>query len=226
MKCDYVVLLPGNPSSNIQSVNTTVVIMDLVARGKIVIPIVAQSCNIYNVRNGCLKNGKNGFRKNQKPFEGIIDDYERMIWIDSDNIVKSKDVARLLSHDVDIVAGWYRQRPRGEINDSNLAACGYWNRSEGYNNTRPLTIGELKKAKGPIEVDYAGMGLMIVKKGVFEKMSYPWFRADVLEWIEDGVEMADIDTDDAGFCFRAKELGFKVYVDPGVHVTHEKLIGI
>ena len=70
------------------------------------------------------------------------------------------------------------------------------------------------------------MGLMIVKKGVFEKMSYPWFRSDVLEWIEDGVEMADIDTDDAGFCFRAKELGFKVYVDPGVHVTHEKLIGI
>jgi hypothetical protein len=226
MKCDYVILMPGNPSSNIQSMKAAVVIIDLIVKQKVVIPIVSQSCNIYNARNGCLKNQKNGFRKDQKPFEGVIDDYDRMIWIDSDNLINSKDVERLLSHDVDIVAAWYRQKPAGEIDDTNKAACGYFNREAGYGSIRALTAGELKKTEGLIEVDYAGMGLMIVKKGVFERMEYPWFRSNIIEWAENGVEMADIETDDDGFCNRAKQLGFKIYVDPKVYIKHEKLMAI
>lgn len=232
-KTDYVVLLTGTPSSRMQALNQEVAVMDLMMNmGKRVSLLSAKSCNIYTARNGCLANVKNGFRVDQKPFEGLIDDYDRIIWIDSDNIVTTKDICRLLSYNEDIVAAWYRQYSAGELNDKNKTACGYWDRKNGYQrgSVRPLLIEDIPKQpvnnKGLIEVDYAGMGLMIVKKGVFESMEYPWFRADIVRWEENGVQMAEIDTDDGGFCARAQEKGFHVYIDPAVRILHEKIVGV
>lgn len=228
-KIDYIFLLPGNPSSNLQSINVNLAMNNLLFSGKRVGYLTTRSCNIYVARNGCLSR-KRGFRVDQKPFEGVFDDYDRMIWVDSDNIVTTNDILKLIAHDVDIVSAWYRQYSTGNLDDTNKVACGYWKRGDGYQEVRSLTVADIPKQpvneKGLIEVDYAGMGLMIVKKGVFESMSYPWFRGDVIHWVENGVEMADVDTDDAGFCARAKENGFKVYVDPAVRIKHEKLVGV
>lgn len=230
--CDYVVCLPGNaPSSWKQAMGVMQMINELSVMGKRIIPVNAQSCNIYVVRNGVLRPTlPMGNRVNQKPWEGLIADYDRMIWIDSDNIIKTQDVLQLLSHDVDIAAAWYRQYGGGVIDDTNKAACGFWKRGTGYNEVRPLTISDIPKEptneKGLIEVDYAGMGLMIVKKGVFEKMPYPWFRSGIIEWEENGIQCADIDTDDSRFCFAAKELGYKIHVDPKVRILHQKMVDL
>ena len=134
MKVDYVFLMPGSPSSNLQSINSEIARTDLILMGKRVVVIPSKSCNIYVARNGCLSNKNNGFRVDQKPFEGgKFDDYDRLIWVDSDNIVSTKDILRLIAHDVDIVGAWYRQYSGvGDLNDKNKASCGYWDREKGY----------------------------------------------------------------------------------------------
>jgi hypothetical protein len=80
----------------------------------------------------------------------------------------------------------------------------------------------LNKGEGEslVEVAYTGMGFMLVKRGVFEKLEYPWFRP-----IEKKIgAMVDFTMEDVAFCLRAKEAGFKVLVDPAVRVGHEKKV--
>lgn len=69
-----------------------------------------------------------------------------------------------------------------------------------------------------IEVAYTGMGFMLVKKGVFEILGYPWFKP-----IEKRIgDMVDFTMEDVAFCLRAREKGFEVLIDPTVKVGHEK----
>ena len=61
---------------------------------------------------------------------------------------------------------------------------------------------------------------MLVKKGVFENMKYPWFQP-----IEKRIgDMVDFTMEDVAFCLRAKEKRFKIWIDPQVRVGHEKKI--
>lgn len=61
---------------------------------------------------------------------------------------------------------------------------------------------------------------MLIKKGVFESMDYPWFRP-----INQKIgKCVDFCMEDVAFCLRAKEKGFKVYIDPTIRVLHEKKV--
>jgi len=83
-----------------------------------------------------------------------------------------------------------------------------------------LTPEDVRGKEGLIRVDYTGLGFMLVKKGVFESLDYPWFRP-VEKQIGD---MVDFTMEDVGFCLRAREKGFEVLVDPGIKVGHEKKV--
>lgn len=227
---DYVFCITGTSSSREQSLGEETVRTNLAARGKTFFIAGMASCNLYMSRNGCMQ--RQGFMKNQKPFEGLIKNYDRMIWIDSDNIINTDQVMRLLSHDVDIVAGWYRSNvPRGAdgLGGGNKSSCGMW-LNDSCAIGRSYLVNEIaglpRNDKGLIQVDYSGMGLMIVKKGVFESMSYPWFEGRAVEWTEeiDGelVRMAALESDDGCFCRKAQYAGFQVYVDPEVMIGHDK----
>ena len=61
-----------------------------------------------------------------------------------------------------------------------------------------------------INVRANGMGWMLVKKGVFEKIDYPWFG------------MINHHGEDLSFQLRAKDAGFDSYVDTSIIVGHEK----
>lgn len=174
-----------------------------------------ESNNIYYVRNMCL--GADLTRgENQKPFDGKID-YDYLMWIDSDIIFTPQQFQRLLNHDKDIISGAYMM-----AGGKNLAAVKEWNeeffKKHGY--FQFLLPEDIKKKEELIEVSYAGMGFMLVKKGVFESMSYPWFRP-----IEKKIgNMVDFTMEDVSFCLRAKEKGYKIWVDPKVRIGHEKKV--
>lgn len=221
-KVDYVFCLPGHPSSGLQTLYLQNAVNELLVAGKSYNVSKSFSCNIYSVRNGCLS--QSGTRRDQLPFNGEYD-YEKMIWVDSDILLPAGSIQKLLVHDVDIVAGWYRLFGMGQhnIDDSNVASCGF--------DDRKLLVGEIASHpvndKGLIEVDYSGFGLMVVKRGVFESLGYPWFKPRLFEWQdENGIDHADIMGDDEEWCWNVKKLGFKIYVDPAVRVTHEKLVGL
>ena len=237
-KLDYIFCLPGHPSSGIVSEQLLACLMNLTAAGKTVSTLKAYSASVYAVRNACL--GQRGFRKDQLPFQGQYD-YERLIWVDSDQIVTAEDVDRLVSHDKDIVAGWARQYSTGPIDGNNYANCGRWQleprvpgKSPGRNEVSHYTVDFMtgfanERAEWDIKdvllpVDYVGMAFMVVKPGVFEKIGFPWFSGYEFEWEENGVVMVNFMPEDADFCLKARAAGFTVWVDPMVKSPHQKQV--
>jgi len=171
-----------------------------------------QSCNIYYVRNMCL-GGDVSRGAGQKPFDGKLD-YDYLMWIDSDILFSSAQFARLLERGADIVSGLYLME-----GGRNFATVETWDeeffKQNGFFNF--LTPQDIE-GKETMEVAYTGMGFMLVKRGVFESLDYPWFRP-----IEKRIgAMVDFTMEDVAFCLVAKEKGFKILVDPRVRVGHEK----
>lgn len=173
-----------------------------------------QSCNIYYVRNMCL-GGDVGLGEFQKPFNGQVK-YDYLMWLDSDVISTPELFVKLLSWKKDIVSGLYKMQ-----GGAAYATVENWDeeffKTHGY--FKFLTPQDIEGKKELIEVNYTGMGFMLVKYGVFESLAYPWFKP-----IEKRIgKMVDFTMEDVSFCLRAKEAGFSIYVDPTTIVGHEKL---
>ncbi|MBN2407740.1 MAG: hypothetical protein JXJ19_08585, partial [Elusimicrobia bacterium] len=174
-----------------------------------------ESCNIYYVRNMCLgADSRKG--ENQKPFNGEID-YDYLMWIDSDIFFTPQQFERLLSHDKDIVSGIYVMS-----DGRHYAAVKEWDEEYfgKHGHFQFLTGKEIKETNELVEVVYSGMGFMLVKKGVFESISFPWFMPICKKM----GNILSFTTEDVAFCLRAREKGFRVWIDTKVRVGHEKKV--
>ena len=161
--------------------------------------------NVYQVRSLLLGADKK-FGQYQVPWQGKKD-YDYIMWIDSDQVFEPNDFFKLLEHDKDIVSGLYLRKPQGDtLNDVPIEfACFNENGKRLYTNE---VNGEL------IKVWSNGMGWMLVKKGVFEKIEYPWFGPII--------EGLGFHGEDVSFQLRAKDVGFDSHVDTSIIVGHEK----
>jgi GT2 family glycosyltransferase len=175
-------------------------------------------CNIYHVRTKCL--GASIERGvDQKPFDGKTD-YDYIMWIDSDMVFKSEDFFKLLEHDKDIVSGMYKMS-----DDVNYATVETMDEKffEEWLYYQFMQDNDIKAKKGKLfKVDYTGMGWMLVRKGVIEKMKYPWFYPRKQVWKQYGWE--EFVWDDVEFCMRARELGHDIWIDPKIRIGHEKMV--
>jgi hypothetical protein len=168
---------------------------------------------IYYVRNMCL--GADVLRgENQKPFNGQVE-YTHLMWIDSDIIFKPQHFQKLLDHDKDVVSGIYMMG-----NQIHFATVEKWDEEYFKKNGafQFWTNEDIKNKEGLIEVAYCGFGFVLIKKGVFEKITYPWFRPIFYK-----IDKAyDFCSEDTAICKLIQEAGFKIYVDPKLRVLHEK----
>ena len=171
------------------------------------------SPNIYYVRNMCL--GADVSRgKYQKPYNGSID-YDYLLWIDSDIMFRSEHFDKLLHSNKDIVSGLYYM-----VDGVNYATVEKWD-EEYFTKTGTFEFLNPSLVNGRQEqfpVAYTGFGFMLIRKGVFERMEYPWFRP---EYVQIG-NAVDFTMEDVGFCLNAKKQGFEIFIDPTVIVGHEK----
>ena len=189
-----------------------------------IIPIISQktNSNVYFVRNACL-GGNIMAGVNQKPFGGRID-YDFIMWIDSDQVFTVEQFAKLLAHNKNIVSGLYLMK-----GGDNYATVKHWDenffKKNGY--FRFLSKNDIesivKKSTDLFTVDYTGFGWMLIKKGVIEKMQYPWFHAKEFTTTVNGVQVKEMLSEDLSFCHAVKDLGFKIYIDPTIIVGHEKM---
>jgi len=161
--------------------------------------------NVYQVRS-LLLGADRKFGQYQTPWQGKRD-YDYIMWIDSDQVFEPNDFFKLLEHDKDIVSGLYLRKPQGDtLNDIPIEfACFNEDGKRLYTNE---VNGELRK------VWSNGMGWMLIKKGVFEKIEYPWFGPII--------EGLGFHGEDVSFQLRARDSGFESYVDTSVIVGHEK----
>lgn len=168
---------------------------------------------IYYARNLCL--GGDVLRgENQIPFDGKID-YTHMMWIDSDIVFKPEHFQALFNHNKDIVSGIYMMG-----NGVYFATVEKWDEEYFKKNGtfQFFSLEDMKDRKGLIEVDYTGLGFMLIKRGVFESLKYPWFQP-IFHNIGN---CRDFSSEDVSFCRMITEKGYKIYIDPEIRVGHEK----
>ena len=184
-------------------------------------PIMSQHYSpvVYYARNMCL-GGDNLRGVDQLPFNGQVD-YDYIMWIDSDMIFSPQHFFKLLKHNKDIVSGLYMMD-----NNIHYATVETWDDEFFKKNStfQFLTRGAVKVKKDLFKVDYTGGGWMLVKKGVFEALKYPWFRPEYIEYDIKGKKIIDFTSEDVGFCRAAKLEGYNIWIDPSIIVGHEKMM--
>lgn len=164
--------------------------------------------------------GRNDGGRFQRPFDGPL--YDWVLWIDSDMAFTREHLLDLLEMNEDIASGWYMQ-PGGlstlveRIDHVEYCANGAY----------PFMSKEkIESQRGPFAVDYAGMGWMLVRAGVYEAIEMPWFEMPA-QWLDyNGREYIVPVSEDVAFCLKAKVAGFRVMINPLTRPGHEKLMVI
>jgi hypothetical protein len=132
--------------------------------------------------------------------EAMREGCTHVLFIDSDMTFPQDMVERLMAHDKDIVATncARRRMPTGPTAQKTLP-----------DGSREL-IYTMPESTGLEEVESIGMGVMLIKRNVFESLTEPWFetpwRTDKRGYIGE----------DVFFCRKAAAAGFKIYIDHDV----------
>jgi hypothetical protein len=157
----------------------------------------------------------------QKPFDGKLE-YDYIMWVDSDVLFSADHVRALMRHeDLDVVCGAYlmadnTRYPLVEtMDDADFLRDGHYK----FLNREDLAA----KGETPFPVAYAGMGFILMKAGVLEKLKYPYFAPRILDFGTDG-RIVELASEDVSLCINLKEAGISIMVDPTVRVPHLKLV--
>ena len=160
----------------------------------------------------------------QIPWDGKLP-YDYQLWIDSDIVFNTEKFWQLCDlanpadgEEKEIVSGWYLTE------DGKTSSVAHWLEEDDFRNNGGVmnheTVETMAKRKKPFTVDYTGFGWVMIKKGVFEGLEYPWF-APKMQVFESG-NVQDMCGEDVSFCLDAKEEGFEIWCDPRIRVGHEK----
>jgi|TARA_B110000259_G_C14003277_1_gene397057 choline kinase len=176
---------------------------------------------VHFARSLCL-GGDNTRGEKQLPFNGK-EEYDYIMWIDSDIVFKVEDFKKLLEAELDIVSGIYKMEDTIHYPIIEKYDIDYFKQNGKLNFLNDNGITEIKEAgkllkKKYLNVEYNGMGFMLIKKNVIEQLKYPWFYHEVYK-NENIVEMFG---EDVSFCRNLKKAGFDIYVDLDVRVGRYK----
>lgn len=168
------------------------------------------SSHVADAREMTLNGDNQNDPAEQRPFKGNVT-YDKILWIDSDIAFTPEDVLKLYESDYDVVSGAYLLANGEAVVYKELFGPGY-------------TYDEVLKMEEPVEVFGAGFGFIMVKQGIFEKLTRPWFQSTLGTSVaKDGVEFTfPIMGEDLSWCKRVGDLGFKIWFDPTVRLTHHK----
>lgn len=173
--------------------------------------INAGFADLYLTRNTLVSNELRNYDPRQVvPVMPAFPDYTHLMWIDSDMVWEPKMIEKLVQDNKDIVGGLCPINWQGKSNAMWVAENGTY-----FYNMRK----QGQKREGLMRVDYTGFAFLLVKRGVFESMRYPWFDLRTANY-EDGTY--GLISEDIAWCNRATEKGYKIYIDRAVRPGHEK----
>lgn len=135
---------------------------------------------------------------------------EQMVFIDSDIGWMPSDLIKLLDNTPDIVAATYPKKQNAEEYPCRLFPGEIWSNSEGL-----------------IEVDGVPTGFLKIRRNVLERLfaESPQYRPNSQEDTASLIFERDIIngkrmSGDYNFCRKARESGYKVYVNPSIWMEH------
>jgi hypothetical protein len=205
--------MPGREYSREFLLSWSDLLMQATAKGHQCMISQQYSSVVHFARAKCL-GGDVTKGADQKPFQGGVE-YDAMMWIDSDIIFKPEDFFKILESPHDVTAGLYMMEDL-----THFAAVKEWDAETFTKNGtfKFLSPDDLAGSPQYVKVAYAGMGWMLIRKGVVEDLKYPWFWSD-LQKIGDLVEM---NSEDVSFCRSLEAAGHPVHVDTQLRVGHQK----
>jgi GT2 family glycosyltransferase len=208
---NVIICTPGHSAMSSYTKSLLATIGELSKRGITWAWSSEYSSHVADAREMTLNGDNQNDPSEQRPFKGAIT-YDKLIWIDSDIAWTPEDFIKLYESDKDIISGAY------------LIATGdvmAYKEKLG----KPYSYDEVKQMTEPVEIYSAGFGFICFKSGIFEKMPRPWFQAFPTETEIDGKPYVfNMLGEDISLCHRAKSLGFQIWLDPAVKVTHHKTI--
>jgi hypothetical protein len=152
----------------------------------------------------------------------LATDCDKLLFVDCDLVYDAAQVARITSHDVDIVAGFYPIKEQGDT----IRWC--VNGPDG-------STGPTPDARGLSPVKYIGTGFMCIRRAVFARMieagvATPYITDDERKRLEHDfwpVGVVQLPgkaprylSEDWYFCQRALDLGYTIYGDVEVQLRH------
>jgi len=138
--------------------------------------------------------------------------FQWLMFLDDDVIAPSDTFFRLAGHGADVISGLYyrRQEP--------ICPVAMTVDSKG----QATWVKEWHPPNSTIEVDYVGAGCLLVHRRVLEALGAPWF-----EWqigkpnaSREGEPARGALSEDFAFCVRAKQAGYKIYLDTSIRCEH------
>ena len=166
----------------------------------------------------------------QIPWDGKLK-YDYQLWIDSDIVFSTEKFWQLCDLAVpgpdkdgvpqaekEITAGWYATE------DGHTTSVAHWLDEDDFRKNGGVmnheTVESMGKRRKPFTVDYTGFGWVLIRKGVFERLEYPWF-APKMQVFESG-KVQDMCGEDVSFCLDAQKANYEIWCDPRIRVGHEK----
>ena len=136
--------------------------------------------------------------------------YSHLFMVDDDIGLPLDAVDRLLACNATLATGCYPALSPTGIKWvlANKGSDGHYRLLEG-----------LVSSCQPFEVDVGGAGCLLIRRDLFDKVSWPWFK-----WVEyaDGHQM----TEDIHFFDKCRDAGVRVTVEPTVICDHFKEINL
>lgn len=206
--------MPGREYSREFLLAWSDVLMQATQRGHQVMISQQYTSVVHFARAKCL--GGNVLKgPNQKPFQGEVD-YDVMMWIDSDIVFKPDDFFSMLESPHDVTAGLYMMENLQEFAVVRNWDTDYFKKFGSFKFLRPEDI---IGAPHYMKVAYAGMGWMMIRKGVIESLKYPWFHSQLEQISED---IVDMNSEDVSLCKAMTAAGHDIYIDTKIRVGHQK----
>ena len=140
-------------------------------------------------------------------------DYVMMV--DSDVTVPCNALKYLLEDDVDVVMGYYAHREKGTQSSTKTNCCkrGELDYSMQYDGSELHALAE--DGKHLERIHGGGMGCILVKRSVIERIPYPWF-----DWVNYRDVNQSVLSEDLFFCEQCRKYKIRVYADTRVACGH------
>jgi len=139
---------------------------------------------------------------------------EYAIFLDADT-VPPRHVAQLVAHGKPIVSGFVWRK----FKDFPVPVLMKGDGQGAYN---LVGMEDLEQEDGLLIVDAVGTACLAVRRDVFEKIGYPWFKFSEQMSDQGPAQRGE----DIWFSERAREAGYKLYVDPRVECSHDQMLDL
>ena len=146
-----------------------------------------------------------------------------VLMVDNDVTPPVDALVNLISHDLDVVTGYYAHRDKTNEYTGRTCVCRL-NDSEGkpyfnYPLESEYTADEMreKRESGEVltQIHGGGMGCILIRTTVFNRLFYPWY-----DWVNYNDENRGMLSEDLYFCEKCHAEEIPIYVDSRVNCGH------